>query len=352
MAKDPREVLVRNLILLQRISNTLGDEAQALLRSLFDEIAGEIAKLDPTGVQPRYREGRLAKLEQRVREIVGPAYTELAKVERGHLANVGAEQARSATGQLRAVLGAGAEGQVASSTGLGVNFFKALVDTEPLEGALLRDWFRDQSRRTTFRTMQQIRLGMANAETLGDIVRRVRGRSNGRGGFTGGVLSTSTREAEAIVRTAVSDVNSHAQVATWRENRSILKGYVLVVTFDGRTSPTCIQFGLTPDKVYDIDSGPRPPFHIGCRTATAPAVDWKAVGLDAPPPGTRATATGQVSVDTDFDDWLRSAPKAKAVELFGPARAKLFHDGKVDLRSLLKNEQGRVRLTPLADLAA
>lgn len=353
MPRDPRALLIEGLFELERLSNALVDDSDSLLRAAFEEFLGELVRFDPTAVGLRFRAGRVDKLIARAQEILGPAYDEWVKEQRTEIARVGAHQAERATLHLKAVLGAGNAGRVASSTGLGANYFKRILDSQPFEGATLKEWAAEQKRKTVFRVGQQIKLGVANGETLGDIVRRVRGRATGtRGVYTGGVLQATTREAEAIVRTAVADVASYARHGVYEGNEDILEGYTLVVTLDGRTSPTCIKYGLTPTKVYPIEGGPRPPFHWRCRTTTAPAVDWRSLGIEPPEDGTRASATGQVAADTDFAAWLKGDGRAFADELLGKQRAKLFREGRMSLPELLKTDGGRVRLRPVEELAA
>lgn len=350
--KDPRLALLENLFTLQRLANALADDSGALLRQAFDDLVAALVKLDPTAVAPRYRRDRLARLIERVEAILAPAFDDWHATQRAALADIGANQAERATLQLAAALGDGAKGTVEPHTGLSSRYFRRIIDAEPMQGAVLKDWAREQKRKTVFRVTSQVRLGVTKGETLDDIVRRVRGRSAGaRGKYVGGVMDTTTREAEAIVRTAVNEISTHATVGTYQENADILEGYQLVVTMDGRTSPTCIHYGLTPEKVYPVEGGPRPPFHFNCRTVTMPAIDWDAIGM-APPEdeGTRATATGQKPAGIDFDTWLKSAPPHYADQLLGRGRAQLFREGKVTLAELLKTDGGRVRLTPLAEL--
>lgn len=262
---DPRLELLRQLFTLQRMSNALVDDSDRVIRAAFNEFIGDLAKLDPTAVQLRYRRDRIDRLLERAGEIIGPAFDQWLREQREEMARVGTQVVGNETMRLRAVIGAGAEGAVSSATGLGVNYFKRVLDAQPFEGAILKDWAAEQSRRTVFRVGQQLKLGVANSETIGDIIRRVRGRSAGRAGqFTGGVLETTTREAEALVRTGVAHIADHARQGTYEANADILTGYQLVVTMDGRTSPICINYGLTPEKVYPIGSGPQPPFHFNC----------------------------------------------------------------------------------------
>lgn len=352
MPKDPTLHLLEAFFNLQRIANAQVDDSDQLLRAAFDEFVGELAKLDPTAVQLRYRKDRIMRLMERAREIIGSAYDEWLRTQRQALAEVGVHEAGQSSLHLRAALGAGNEGLVASSTGLSLNYFKRIVDAEPFEGAILKEWAAERSRVTVFRISQQVKLGVARGETLDDIVRRIRGRSTGKPGqYAGGVMQTTTTEAEALVRTAVADISTHARIATYEQNGDVVDGYNLVVTMDGRTSPTCIHYGLTPDKVYDVDTGPRPPFHWRCRTATAPHVAWERLGFTPPPEGTRATATGQRPGGINFDEWLRSAPESYAVDLLGQTRARLFRSGKLDLRQLLRTDGGRIRLRAVSEVA-
>lgn len=352
-AKDPIMLLLESLFNLERIANAAVDDSDSLLRAAFDEFVGEMAKLDPTGVQPRYRKDRVDRLIQRAREILGGAFDDWQRAQRQLLADVGAHEAGQTTVYLRAALGAGNEGLVASSTGLSANYFKRVIDAEPFQGATLKEWAAERSRVTVFRITQQVKLGVANGEPLDKVVRRIRGGSAGRRGqYVGGVMQTTTREAEALVRTAVSDISTYARLGTYEKNDDVLDGYTLVVTMDGRTSPICIQYGLTPEKVYPTATGPRPPFHWRCRTATAPHVAWDRLGLTPPPEGTRATADGQVPAGTTFDAWLKSAPAHYADDLLGKTRARLFRNGRLTLHDLLRTDGGRVRLQPVKELAA
>jgi SPP1 gp7 family putative phage head morphogenesis protein len=348
VATDPREVLVRQLFALQQIANTLSDQSDALLRSMFDDIVAEIARLDPTGVAPRYRQGRLDKLAARVREIAGPAFDELYKQQRAALAAVGAREAAQTTMHLRAVLGAGNAGRVAATTGLGQNFFKAVIDTQPVQGALLKDWFAGQKQRVPFQVGRQVQLGMVNGETIDQLVRRVRGRSTGRGGYTGGVMQTTTRETTAIVRTAVNDISNVAHMNTFEANADILKSVTFVATLDSRTSSVCQAADSKTWKLGD-PSIQRPPLHVNCRSVLVGDVDWESLGMEPPPEGTRASAGGQVPASTTYEEWLRDQPAAVQDEILGVGRAKLFRENQVGLRELVTTDGRRLPLEGLID---
>lgn len=353
--KDPREVVVRNLFLLRRLENELGVVAEALLATLADEIAGLIAQIDPTGPRiPRYRKERAAKLLALIEARIGPAYEGLHKEIRTQLASIGKELGTRASVQLNAVLGRAATAEAAP---VGLNTVKALLDTNPIQGALLKDWFEDQGARTAFRVRQQINLGVVNGETIGEIVRRVRGKADGPAirdedgritgyKFTGGVMETSTREARAIVRTAVNHVSNEAQRLVQEQNADIAPTYTIVATLDARTSPICQARDGETHRV-GTPGAPRPPFHVACRTITVPNVDWAALGVKPPQEGTRASADGQVAASTTYGDWLKDQPKEVQSEILGPSRAALFRTGKVTLRDMVRDDGRRIRLDEL-----
>lgn len=83
-------------------------------------------------------------------------------------------------------------------------------------------------------------------------------------------------------------------------------------------------------KVYPVDSGPRPPAHIRCRSTTAPVLkSWKELGLAERdiPPGTRASMDGQVPEAETYQTWLKKKSPAFQDDVLGPTRGKLFREG-------------------------
>ncbi len=215
----------------------------------------------------------------------------------------------------------------------------------------MKDWFRKQGADTSFRVQRQIQLGMANAETIGQMVERVRGRPAANGRMIGGVLNGTAREAEAIVRTAVNHMSNAAAELTFEQNTDILSGVEWVAALDGRT---CLQCAPLDGRTWKLDdtSRPRPPLHMGDRCILAPVPDWSLLGLEPPPSGTRATKIdpktgkpGQVSSDVHYEEWLKAQSEALQNEILGPGRAKLFREGKVTLRELVRTDGRRVPLS-------
>ncbi|MBX6365190.1 MAG: minor capsid protein [Gemmatimonadetes bacterium] len=293
----------------------------------------------------------MGRLLERVAQLAGAAFDDWTRQTRASLAAVGKQQGEAAAQVLVATLGDEAK-DIVKFGGPNVNMMKAIIDEDPFQGEILAQWAKNQAAATVRRVRQQTQLGMVHEETIDQLVRRIRGKSDGKGGFMGGVLQTTTREAEAIVRTAVTHVATRAALDTYRANEDITKEWQFVATLDSRTTPICQSLDGKTFR-YDDPSAPKPPRHFNCRSHAAPVVDWESLGIDPPDPGTRAArdpttgTTVQVSATLDYEAWLKQQPASFQDEVLGPTRAKLFREGKVTLGDLVRSDGTVVRLDQL-----
>lgn len=83
-------------------------------------------------------------------------------------------------------------------------------------------------------------------------------------------------------------------------------------------------------KVWPVDSGPRPPAHINCRSTTKVVL----IGVEPSPRETYA-------------EWLKRQDAATQDDILGPARGKLFRSGKMTVDRFVDMKGKRI---PLADL--
>lgn len=345
MAFDPTGRIVRNLFLLRRLENLIGRQAAARIAQLFADIVAATARLDPTSVEAkRYVRGRITRLLPEIETLSNEALAEIHKEVRTALARVAKQQSIWAAATLDEVLG---ELLVTVAPGrLGINKAKVLLDTDPIAGELIKDAFADVAENVKRGVRRQIQLGVAADETLDDIVRRIRGRSIGRGRYVGGVMQTTTRQAEGIVRTALTDIAAQAHLATYRANPDITDRYKYVATLDGRTTPICRSLDLNVYR-YDDPAAKRPPQHWRCRSTVVPIIDWEGLGIPEPPESTRASAGGQVPSSTTYEQWLRDQPTSVQNEILGPTRANLFRGRKVTLKDLVDSDGRTIRLDEL-----
>ena len=267
MSRDPVGGVLRNLLDLQRLGNGVSLEVRAIIEALFDEIAGEVARIDPTGTErERNRTLRLERLLGNVDGLVGQGFQEVRKTLTRRLAEIGVQQATWAAQQLGQAIGSAAVDIKSGRVGLGL--MRSIIQNDPFEGAPLKAWVDGLEGSLTDRDLgavrRQLQIGMAGNETLDQLVRRIRGRSDGRGGFTGGVLQTTTRQAEAIARTGVNFIAVRGQNEVYRANADILTGLEFTATLDRRTTEICMALDGEILDAKEPDPNKVPPRHWRC----------------------------------------------------------------------------------------
>ena len=170
------------------------------------------------------------------------------------------------------------------------------------------------------RLVTGVKMGFVQGKTTRQIVREVVG--------TGGLADISQRNAAALVKTAINHVSTQAKDVTYEKNKDIVEGYELVVTLDSRTSAICRSW--PPNKVYRLDDKyqPKPPFHVACRTTTAPVISSEYDFLDV---GAKRAARGaeggiQVDASTSYYDFFARQPAWWQDKAIGPIRGAIFRN--------------------------
>lgn len=291
-----------------------------------------------------------------VRKVLREAYRAAGVELRRELVNVAAYevgfQGRLIGGALR---GAGVE--VELGTGLSRDLLKAIVERRPFQGGLLRDWARKLEADAYTRVRGAIRQGLLQGEGIDQIVRRVRGTR--AKAYADGALQATRREAEAVVRTAVSHTLNGARDEMFMANADLLKGVQWVSTLDARTCEECmIRDGL----LYDLNHNPidhsvpwdsgAGRLHINDRcTSVAVLKSWRELGIDAKKasPESRASMNGEVPGRTTFASWIRRQPAAVQDEVLGVTRGRALRRGEAGFSDFFDD---RGRLLTLEQLAA
>ena len=170
-------------------------------------------------------------------------------------------------------------------------------------------------------------------QTIQDLVTQLRGTRAAN--YEDGLIAASRRQAEAVARTAVQHVAQSARSATWEENSDLVEGVVWVSTLDSHTTTECRALD---GQEFPLDSGPRPPLHVNCRSTTIARLPKELDFLDKG--ATRSSASGYVPADQTYYEWLQDQPAAFQDEALGPARGQLFRDG-----GLSADEFARLSLT-------
>jgi len=224
---------------------------------------------------------------------------------------------------------------------------KSLVNGS-IFGAPSSAWWSRQSDDLQFKFGNAVRQGVAQGESMQDIIRRVFGSKRLGTQGIGFPAETLRRNASALVHSSVMQIAADARMAVFQANADILKGVRFLATLDSHTSLRCIALSGAE---WDLSGNPikgnfpfqSPPLHFNCRSVLTPiTLTYRELGIDRPelPVGTRASDEGQVRADITMAEWLKSKPKAYVDDLLGKGRSDLFLSGKITLPQLL-DQSGR-----------
>ncbi len=221
-----------------------------VIPDLIDRIEARTARISERGFDlgPETTQ-RINDLLEVLRSVVDAWTSGLSESLAAQLSEIARYEAEWTVGNINAALPA--QVLVSFETALpAVALLQAAIMDNPLDGVLLKDIVERLGAKTSEALAAEIRKGLVGGETIPQIVARARR-----------VTDLTKRSAEAVVRTAVGHASNVARSATYAANADLIKGVQIVETLDTRT---CLQCQAQDGKVYPVDSGPRPPFHISC----------------------------------------------------------------------------------------
>ena len=227
---------------------------------------------------------------------------------------------------------------------------RELVSERPIAGKNVGEWWDDLTVDTTKRIEREVRVGLAEGQSVPDIAKRITGTADLKG--TDGVFEITNRHAKAIVRNSSIHVSNQARQEVYKANSDVVREEQWIATLDLRTCPTC---GSRDGKRFPVGEGPMPPAHPpgpsggACRCARTPVVKslneifaeagskrrFKDFGAT-----TRASMNGQVPSTTSYSQWLNELDAEELSEALGASRAKLFTDGELSLDRMV-DQSGR-----------
>lgn len=326
---------ISHLLLLTRLETQEARRIAAYLDrdvipDLLDQFTRRMARIEERGFDlGPATTARLRDMIAALGEITRSGIGEARRRVQARMLDLAKSEAQWQVGAIKQALPVNLEMVIPS-----VPTLRAAIMQRPFDGMPLTKWFDGLGRQTQINLERAIRQGIIEGETVGQMVRRVRGTR--AAGFSDGVMRVATRHAETITRSAVIHTSNMARQVTYEENAGLIKAVQWVSTLDSRTCVTCA--GLD-GQTFPVDSGRRPPAHARCRCSTAPVLrSWQDMGIDADemPVGTRASMDGQVPADLTYNDWLRRKVNAGEMDIveeaLGKERAKLFAAGGLDVQ--------------------
>ena len=207
-------------------------------------------------------------------------------------------------------------------------------------GSLLEAFFDDMTKTEVKRIQGAIRSGYAQGETTTAIIRKIRGTK--AAGFNDGMLAISKRNAEAVTRTALQHAASQARNEVWVRNSKVVKRVKWTSTLDSKTSTICRSLD---GQEFPIDSGPRPPAHVNCRSSTVAVLADKykdlARGRTRAQRDPETGKIGRTSATTTYYDWLKRQPASVQNSIIGPTRGKLLRNGGISSQRFAELNLGK-----------
>lgn len=211
---------------------------------------------------------------------------------------------------------------------------------------LLEPFLRDWETRTITNVNNIIKTGFITGRTSDQITRDI---VNNTTGILGDRTKSGLRASiKTMVRTATNHVSNIARERTYTENDDIVIGYEIVSTLDSRTTSICRGYDgarvlfsgrvvLSDGTTRTSNIRPRPPFHNGCRTATAPILDARYAidDIDALRASKGVNGGQQVSANETYYSWLKrqgqQGPRGRAFiqDVLGQERGRLFLSGEL-----------------------
>lgn len=304
---------VRRRIALERYSTAQAKQALRFLKELEADLLAKIAAYQAAGraqLTIRQQQAVLASVKEISAEVYGRLQTSL----RRGMTNLAGREYDAAQEAISAA--AETVGLTATTQQLTGTAAFEIAASRPMNGALLKDWLADLEPSHRKRIERALRIAFSEGENLSSAARRLRdaGLQNGRG-------------LEALIRTSNAHIAAQVTQATVEANADIVQGVEWVSVLDGRTTDVCRG---RDGEVYPIDSGPRPPAHPNCRSTTRTVLK----GME---PLKRET----------YGEWLKRQPAADQDDILGPARGKLFREGRLTVDRFVDMRGKRVPLEKL-----
>lgn len=353
-----------------------------MLGKLEREIVAEVNDYDPTApAQSTYRQQRLQSLLKQTKATIESRYKGISQHHIEALKGLAEVENNYTLKMLDQVIGVNGV-----TVGLPGEALVSLAKGELIKGAQSEEWWGRQAVGLTRRFDDTIRNGFLRGESVDKLVQRVRGTRDNA--YADGIMSTSRREAEALVRTSVQNVANSTRQSIYEENTDVCKGIQWIATLDQRTTVICMGLnGLTwslPDykPIDHKQEFPGPTAHWGCRSTQIPVLkSWQEIagdggvivdghkvdlqreyerqleGMGISPEEAkkslvdgRASMDGEVSRTLTFDKWLADKPDHVADKMLGPGRAKMFREGKIGLTDMLDQKNRPLTLEQLAKM--
>jgi hypothetical protein len=199
--------------------------------------------------------------------------------------------------------------------------------------------------------------GLIAADTsYSEIVRAIRGTRENR--YTDGIMNATYRQAKALARSSVINVNNQARLDVYESNRDLVKGVFWNATFDSRTTQICISLDGKAWTIPDYEpinhsfGFPGATAHFACRSTQVTILksyeELNGINQEkVKNAGKQSQFTGREPQDMSWKTFMAKQPASFQDKVLGKTRGKLYREGKINLDDLINKDFEPVKIKDL-----
>ncbi len=349
----------RDIDLLRVAAGDERDMTRAI-DALTQELIARLARLDPTAVGEGAGQRRLDTFIDETRTVIRDAYRRMYVEERNQLVDVLKDEKTVIPDIVADELGVSQSvATTLANPSMETAVLTDIVDNRVMtanvnDAERLRGFFEREAASHHKRLAGTVRAAFAQDETLSQMVTRLRA-----------LTEMQARETAAVLRTAYNHAVNQVRVEMMGRNSPLFRGVIWISQLDSRTTYVCMSRSrgmwdlstgqpLPASPVSTKFPGP-PPAHTNCRSQLYPLTRGvREVGVmgDAQ----IKEAIGEMSQDQrnllsidppedeTYTQWLKRQSADVQNRALGPARRKLWLDGKISLADLVTQRGRPLRL--------
>jgi hypothetical protein len=242
------------------------------------------------------------------------------------------------------IINAGIGADIATGV-LPKSIVKRLSQNIIVEGTPSKAFWDKQSADLKVNFERQMRLGIANGETIGEITNRIRG-GDIRGIEVSGIMNISRSKAAALARTSTGQVYADVRRETFKENSDVISAIQQVSTLDKRTTNICKKYDLKSWSLPDYEPightlkyGTGVPRHFQCRSSEVPIIksysDLSEEKKAKVPKGRRTSIDGIINDDIDYETFLKEKSESFQNEVLGKSTAESWRNGSINFDEIV-----------------
>ena len=328
---------------VERIKVPLQKKVLKLLNKVEKEIRIEVLKSNPTAVRTR----KMQQLQREIKDITGNYFADISGTTTNYLKEFATIEAAKTISIVNKALSTDL-----MTTTLNAKQLEALVSKEYIQGSVMTSWFDRLETRTINKITDSINFAVVNGEPVNNIARRI----------VKDQITTIKRDAEAIVRTSIQQVQNAAREELFKANSDVIKGYTFSAVLDFRTTQQCRGYdGLSWTLEGEPIGGhairkPTIPVHWNCRSTWIPITksfeellgsEFAGIDKKLEKSKQRVSITGEINSGMTYEQWLKKQPISKQKEVLGLGKYNLYKKEKLTFRQMIDQSGNPLTLKEL-----